>query len=192
MDLAVWRGPTGKANQSKAVSLLFPQEESRGGMDGAAIPAQLRVGLVAEGGCRSDLPHVQGVSITPGALSAWHGGSVDFSPGDSEIIAGLWQAHPAQPLSGLFCCFIFANIAMPLVLPPRTGTAVPPRLLSPPPPCHWGTKHRQSRARKDTRSLLFSAEHGFGRRFCTSKASPVSVTYFPMLTLHHVQPARQA
>lgn len=95
---------------------------------------------MAEGGCRGDLPCVQGVSITPGALSAWHGGSVDFSSGDSEIITGLWQAHPAQPLSGVFCRFIFANIAMPLVVPPRTGAAVPPCLLSPPPLCHCGDK----------------------------------------------------
>lgn len=110
------------------------------GTDGAAVPAQLRVGLVAGGGCRGDLPHGQRVSITPGALSAWHGGSVDFSPGDSEVIAGLWQVHPAQPLSGVFRCFLFANTAMPLVLPPRTGSVVPPRLLSPAPPCHRGDK----------------------------------------------------
>jgi len=66
------------------------------GMDGAAIPVQLRVGFATKprGGGGGE-PRA---SIAPGALSAWHGGPVDFSPGD---------------LSGAFCCFSFANIAMP-------------------------------------------------------------------------------
>ena len=104
------------------------------------------------GGCRGDAPRGRGVSIAPGALSAWHGSSADFSPGDSEVIAGLWRAHPAQPLSGVFCCFIFANVAMPLVLPPRTDTASAP--TSPLPTTavpawrqNTGTADRRHRAR---------------------------------------------
>lgn len=71
------------------------------GMDGAAIPMQLRVGFAAAG---VTLPVAGvGVSVALGALSAWHSGSADFSPGDSEVIAGLWRAPPARPLSGVFC-----------------------------------------------------------------------------------------
>lgn len=95
---------------------------------------QLRPG----GGCRGDLPHGQGASIAPGAVSAWHSSSADFSPGDSEVIAGLWQAYPAQPLLWVFCCFIFADVAMPLVLPPRTDAASGPASPLPPQPCHRG------------------------------------------------------
>lgn len=73
------------------------------GMDGGA---EWALRLSPRDGCRGDLPHGRGLSIAPRALSAWHGGSADFSPGDSEVIAGLWRAHPAQQaLSGAVLLF---------------------------------------------------------------------------------------
>lgn len=130
--------------------------------------------------------------VAPGALSAWHGGSLDFSPGDGEVIAGLWRVHPAQPLSGLFCCFIFANVAMPSVLPPRTDAATAP--APPLPTTAAPAEHRRRRSRGlGPRSWQRRGRRGKThdpsrflqnrRRFRTSRVSPFFVTYFPALTL---------
>lgn len=107
-------------------------------------------------------------------------GTADFSPGDSEVITGLWWAPPAHPPSG-------GGGFVGLFSQRRQGAhqgrtlQVPPRHLLPPQPSPLLAEGRQER--EVTRSLLFSAEHDFGRRFCTSKVPLLFVTYFPSLTL---------
>lgn len=115
----------------------------------------------------------------------WHSHSVDFSPGDSEVITGLWWDHWHSPFQGALSFYFCKYFAVASVLPSRPN---PESVPMSPFPLNLNGETLQvqgwdppSQPRGKTKSLLFSAKPGFVppnfSSFCTSKLSPLFVPY---------------